>query len=285
MSDELEARDIREAPFVWVGKETWRAFAPLVGPYAMAVYMALAYHANTGQKAWPSSATIAHETGMGRRKVVAMLDLLCKHRLIERHERLGQSTVYLLLSPAPGAPMHVVQGTHACGAGVEGEPMHVVQGTPARGAPEQHKRTTRRTVNNKKGTTGDVQNASPPSPAVDYDPVTPRERKRYALLPDREPSEAVKVWLQVAHAVGKDQTATDFYQQRIDALILPEHIPKWQTVCEEWAARGYKMQNIDGILNVFQHGWNGGGRGRTNQTGRGGTNDVIKTPSQYTPDA
>ncbi len=58
------------------------------------------------------------------------------------------------------------------------------------------------------------------------------------------------------------QIATEFYRERIDERVKALTVPKWKRICEEWAGRGYKMRNVDGILGVFENGWKGNGHGK-----------------------
>lgn len=47
----LRLRDIREKSWLWVDKELVDVFAPLIGPYAFAVYVCLAHHAERNDQA------------------------------------------------------------------------------------------------------------------------------------------------------------------------------------------------------------------------------------------
>jgi hypothetical protein len=123
--------------------------------------------------------------------------------------------------------------------------------------------------------------AETPSPAPaqpEHDVIEPSTRKRHSLPPGKEPSDAVKTWLIVANSAGQTQALSALFAQRIDAVVTAQTVAKWRAVCEQWAARGYRMRNVDGMLAVFRDGWedesshappgNGSGSVRRRKDGR-----------------
>ena len=71
-------RASQEFPFFQVSNTVIGIFGLKIGPYGIAVYSALAYHANREGGCFPSLSTIATETGMCRRKVISTIGrVLC----------------------------------------------------------------------------------------------------------------------------------------------------------------------------------------------------------------
>ena len=89
-------------------------WAALVGPHAIAVYVALALHADADTRVcWPSYQTLADLTGMSRYQAIRCVRLLERHRFIRvaRRRKCGANLVTLLppgqwfMEPeSPGSP-------------------------------------------------------------------------------------------------------------------------------------------------------------------------------------
>src|SRR3954454_9304538 len=63
-------RDRRRKGYFTIDNELLDRCGAELGPYGLAVYMALARFANQDNACWPSLATIAQRTGMSRRQVI-----------------------------------------------------------------------------------------------------------------------------------------------------------------------------------------------------------------------
>ncbi len=82
-----------------------------VGPHALAVFLALARHADRAGRCWPSLARLAALTGMGRGKVIKSIRCLEKRGLLSKapsQNPQGPNVYTLLLVP-------VVNGGSSCG--------------------------------------------------------------------------------------------------------------------------------------------------------------------------
>lgn len=106
--DQFEVRDRRTLPFYQVDNRIIGIYGRLIGPYAIAIYNALAYHAGTDNQAWPSYPTLAEETGMGRTKAYSSVEILVAYRLITKEKRNAESgartsNIYTLVDPPPVA--------------------------------------------------------------------------------------------------------------------------------------------------------------------------------------
>jgi len=78
----IEIQDKREPGWFWADNRIIGSYGEQLGPYGIAVYMCLAYHANNGREAWPSLATIAKEVGISKRKAAMMIGQLETLQLI-----------------------------------------------------------------------------------------------------------------------------------------------------------------------------------------------------------
>src|SRR5215213_538994 len=95
-------RDRRRKGFFTIDNVLLDWFGALLGPYGLAVYMALARFANQEGTCWPSLATIAKKTGMSRPQVIREIAKLKELGLIAVAHQLGKkgehtSNLYLLL--------------------------------------------------------------------------------------------------------------------------------------------------------------------------------------------
>ena len=108
-------RDARPG-FLRVDNDLYDRFGAQLGPYGLAVYMALCRYANRDSECWPSYATIAQGTGMSWRKVASTVAQLEDLGVIAIERNAGTSSTFVLLdtnAPRAYPPMHHVHTTHA----------------------------------------------------------------------------------------------------------------------------------------------------------------------------
>lgn len=113
----------------------------VLGPYGIAIYDALALHADgDDQDAWPSFATLADLTGMSRRQAIREIQKLARYNLIAIEGRktnggLDTSNEYVLLNQAEWFSP-TVSGSHS---GDDSESLHAVSGSHSGGDSESPK--------------------------------------------------------------------------------------------------------------------------------------------------
>ncbi len=103
-------------PFFQVSNTVIGVFGSKIGPYGIAVYSALAYHANQEGGCFPSLSAIATETGMCRRKVISTMEKLEAFGLVEvtpRYSPRGDHTSnhYFLPQVDPAEALDKVLGS------------------------------------------------------------------------------------------------------------------------------------------------------------------------------
>jgi hypothetical protein len=79
----IEVQDNRARGWCWIDHAVIDNYGARIGPYGLALYMALARHANSDRTCWPSYETLAGELGMSRRKVIEVAKDLKEMGLIE----------------------------------------------------------------------------------------------------------------------------------------------------------------------------------------------------------
>jgi DNA-binding MarR family transcriptional regulator len=127
-NNDMEIRDSRNTGWFWIDTRVLKEHGADLGPHALAIYMALAAHAdNNTSKCFPGVSTLAESAGMSTRQARKALRKLEEIGLIHTQTRPGRSSVYTLLSVSSDG-----QGAPRPSAG---DP-----DTPARGAapPAQH---------------------------------------------------------------------------------------------------------------------------------------------------
>ena len=83
MADEV--RDIRQRGWSWFDNAVIDHFGPLVGAYAIAVYMALVRHSDSDtQTCYPSLEALAKELKISRNTVKRAIAMLCGCGLIRK---------------------------------------------------------------------------------------------------------------------------------------------------------------------------------------------------------
>jgi len=99
----------------------------------------------------------------------------------------------------------------------------------------------------------------PPQP-VDYDPLTPHERKRYKLPAGPEPSPAVKLWMRMANEAHQAVTASELVRQKIDGAVRDPD--RWEKTVTTWVMRGYRCSNVEGLLDAYSNGFRSNGNNK-----------------------
>lgn len=100
----INIRDNRP-PFLMVYNDLYDRYGAQLGPYGLAVYMALCRHANRESECWPSFATIAKEIGASRRKVIYEIQKMERLHIIDVERKPYKASTFVLLdTSAPYAP-------------------------------------------------------------------------------------------------------------------------------------------------------------------------------------
>jgi hypothetical protein len=98
----MQIRDSRPRQFFWCDNVIIDHYARRLGPYALAVYMALLRHADSHtQSCFPSLHTLATELGMGKSLVIKAIEVLKTAKLISVKHRTTKagdaaSNLYLI---------------------------------------------------------------------------------------------------------------------------------------------------------------------------------------------
>lgn len=103
-NDTFVVRD-RRPGYLRVYNDLYDNYGAQLGPYGLAVYVALCRYANQDSECWPSFATIAKGTGMSRRKVIYEIQKLERLGIIAVDRVPRQASTFILLdTSAPHAP-------------------------------------------------------------------------------------------------------------------------------------------------------------------------------------
>lgn len=117
-SDSFIVRD-RRPGFLRVYNDLYDNFGSRLGPYGLAVYMALCRYANQDSECWPSYNTIAKGTGMSRRQVIREIAKMELLRVLAVERNQHTSNVFILLdtsdtqSPLPVTHSHPSSDTQS----------------------------------------------------------------------------------------------------------------------------------------------------------------------------
>lgn len=117
-SDNFVVRD-RRPGYLRVDNDLYDRFGAELGPYGLAVYMALCRYVNQDSECWPSYGTIAKGTGMSKRKVIYEIQKLERLQIIAIERNQHTSNVFILLdtgaqhAPPPVHVMHPPSAQHA----------------------------------------------------------------------------------------------------------------------------------------------------------------------------
>lgn len=95
-NDTFVVRD-RRPGYLRVYNDLYDRFGPQLGPYGIAVYVALCRYANQDSECWPSYNTIARGTGMSKRQVMREVVKLEELKIIAVERNQHTSNVFVLL--------------------------------------------------------------------------------------------------------------------------------------------------------------------------------------------
>ena len=95
-NDTFIVRD-RRPGFLRVYNDLYDNYGAQLGPYGLAVYVALCRYANQDSECWPSFATIAKGTGMSRRQVIREISKLEALRIIAVDRVPRKPSTFILL--------------------------------------------------------------------------------------------------------------------------------------------------------------------------------------------
>lgn len=176
-NDDMEVRDARHTGWFWIDTRVLKEHGADLGPHALAIYMALAAHAdNSTSKCFPGVSTLAKSAGMSTRQARKALRKLEEIDLIHTQTRPGRSSVYTLLSVSgheKGTPRPAESdpGTPAQDAGVPDATPACAAAPPAQDAdPPRHDMPTNYTHDNYPHSTREdareAANSKNPDPSV-----------------------------------------------------------------------------------------------------------------------
>jgi len=111
-SDTFVVRD-RRPGFLRVDNDLYDRFGPQLGPYGLAVYMALCRYVNQDSECWPSYSTIAKGTGMSKRQVIREVAKLEQLKIIAVERNQHTSNVFILLDTSDTQSLLGVTHSHS----------------------------------------------------------------------------------------------------------------------------------------------------------------------------
>lgn len=246
MSDTLQVRDKRANDRFFIDNHFLRGgWGAKLGPYAIAVYNAIAMHAdNDTQQAWPSTQRIADLTGMSQRQVARELQELEKHHIVHIQSRAEERkpSIVSLLDKSEWLPV--------------GTGRHMTESHMS-GSPQSYDRESYELDSG----TEPMEGGNPPAPAPDYldhvggmlqgnltpgvsDPSQDEERhKRY-----KNPFCQIYYQRTGLHPESKVQ------RPAIEALTLDKSQDErlWEQIVVKWVRLGWNKRNVDGMLDYYQ---------------------------------
>lgn len=102
MNDKIRIIDKRKGMFL-VDNAVLNGYGKGLGATGIAFYVTLCRYANNqSQKCFPSITTIARETGMDRKTIIAAANKAVGLGLIKKDVKTGRATIYTLLDPTSG---------------------------------------------------------------------------------------------------------------------------------------------------------------------------------------
>lgn len=111
-SDTFVVRD-RRPGFLRVYNDLYDKFGSALGPYGLAVYVALCRYSNQDSECWPSYNTIAKGTGMSRRQVIREVAKLEQLSIIAIERNQHTSNVFILLDTSDSQSLPPVTHSHS----------------------------------------------------------------------------------------------------------------------------------------------------------------------------
>lgn len=87
----------RRPGFLRVYNDLYDSYGAKLGPYGLAVYVALCRYANQDSEAWPSYSTIARGTGMSRRQVIREIAKMEALGVIAIERNQNHANTFILL--------------------------------------------------------------------------------------------------------------------------------------------------------------------------------------------
>ena len=110
-NDTFIVRD-RRPGFLRVYNDLYDNYGAQLGPYGLAVYVALCRYANQDSECWPSFATIAKGTGMSRRQVIREISKLEALRIIAVDRVPRKPSTFILLDTSDTQSPALVTHSH-----------------------------------------------------------------------------------------------------------------------------------------------------------------------------
>ncbi len=265
--------------------------------YDLALYAYIKRIAGESGLCWQAMRTIAKQTGMSlsaiddSRKVLESKGLIsCTKR---KHGAQGWAAWHISIMDVWQKNVETMaqkrsqdEQTKALPAGTD-MPKALPVGTDAKQncSQDAHKEEPYKSKKNhfEEEREGAAKNAPPAPTPRDHDPIDPRDRKRHHLPQEAEPSDAVKLYLQACNEAQQPRAPCPEVRAAIDTTVID--LDHWREHLHVWMMKGYRLANVADLLETYKTGLGGRHNGRSYQTGRGATNDVIKTPTGYTADA
>jgi len=111
MTETFIVRD-RRPGYLRVYNDLYDRFGAQLGPYGLAVYVALCRYANQDSECWPSYSTIARGTGMSRRQAMREVAKLEGLRVIEVQREERKPCIFILLDTSDTQSPPLVTHSH-----------------------------------------------------------------------------------------------------------------------------------------------------------------------------
>lgn len=239
MEAEIAVESHRKPGWFWADNTIIDDYGAAMGPYGIALYTALARHAdNKGRECYPSYSTLAKETGMSRNKAIQTAELLVKLGLLAIEHRppvdpahdMHQTNVFRLLpvtitvtiyTPKEGV-VHTVNHPSACGA------LPLVQDVDHGSAPHAPKEDS---VNK----THKEQDRGAPTPLPVKRPAAVETTIPDGLVPMLLKDERFRVWL-TANVPGVPDSAIRLELAKFEAWAQSkgQRFKDWTAAARKW---------------------------------------------------
>lgn len=225
MSNQITIRDRRGTNRYFIDNALLRGgWGAMIGPYGIAVYNALALHADAdNQSGYPSYATIAKLTGMSRQQAIREIETLTAWNIIGKESNRDSegnqtSNIYSLMAQSEWIPWDRVTTDYP-----PSDSQLLPQSLPVT-------------------TPSDSQ--LPKQDTIKQDTLNKRERP--AQIP------AYKIYVEVTGKYNLNKTQIEAISQEVGTN--PDSLDKWRQVVTAWALAGYKPTSITGMLDWFIKG-------------------------------